>query len=217
MGALFEQRRNVASSCSPESRGSRHRPRGPCSSSWTSAGFCGGRERPGSGAGIALASPRGARAGQRVREPGRLRLSFSLGEPSSGRGSVAFPRASGSAGRASPRSHARKRMPTYQYQCRNCGTSWRSSSPSPSRPARTAPVQHREPRPGPGGGAGLIFKGSGSISPTTRRLPRRRRQERNPTQPPSPRRREARLPRNRRRQSPSRGKKKGPEELRTLT
>ncbi len=56
-------------------------------------------------------------------------------------------------------------MPTYEYECRNCGHAFERFQSMTARPIRTCPAcRKRSVRRLIGVGAGLIFKGSGFYS-----------------------------------------------------
>lgn len=51
-------------------------------------------------------------------------------------------------------------MPTYEYQCQQCGHKFESSQKITDEPLTTCPsCSAPKLRRGPGGGAGLLFKG----------------------------------------------------------
>ena len=52
-------------------------------------------------------------------------------------------------------------MPTYQYKCKECGNEFELFQYMSDEPVKTCPECHGEVERLIGGGAGLIFKGSG--------------------------------------------------------
>ena len=52
-------------------------------------------------------------------------------------------------------------MPTYDYECSSCGHTFEKFQPITSKPVRNCPKCGRRVRRLFGGGAGIIFKGSG--------------------------------------------------------
>ena len=52
-------------------------------------------------------------------------------------------------------------MPTYEYECSSCGTSFERFESITAKPNGTCPKCRKQARRRIGAGAGLIFKGSG--------------------------------------------------------